>query len=355
MKKTVWLLIVGFVTMLAWSAFGVALAAPAAPATKPVMYFWGEGCPACKEAAPIIERMVARGIVVEKHEIYSNKKNMDNLAMLYKTQGVPESQWAVPVAFHDGKAFIGISRLEELEQSLPSQPTSAGANKIGAGDLAGIMGAALADSVNPCAILVLVMLLTFTSINQESSKRLIWTAAAFIISVFVTYMLVGIGIVKAMTFLGVSDALRTVIGLIAVVVGLLNIKDWFAYRAGGFAIEIPRAWRPVLYKMIRKATSPLAAAAMGIFATLVELPCTGGPYFFALGLMSKLGMTPAFFGYLALYNFVFVSPLLVISVLVYLGKLTLETATDWQAENSRRLHLVAGLLMLAAGIAVFAL
>ena len=50
---------------------------------------------------------------------------------------------------------------------------------------------------------------------------------------------------------------------------------------------------------------------------------------------------------------IFVLPLIVIFMLVYLGKLTLETATDWQAQYSRRLHLAAGLLMLAAGVTVW--
>ena len=63
-------------------------------------------------------------------------------------------------------------------------------------------------------------------------------------------------------------------------------------------------------------------------------------------------MTPAFFAYLILYNLIFVSPLILIAALVYMGKLTVEKASDWQAKNAQRLHLVAGLLMLAAGIGV---
>lgn len=68
--------------------------------------------------------------------------------------------------------------------------------------------------------------------------------------------------------------------------------------------------------------------------------------------MAKWGMTPAFFAYLIVYNLIFVSPLVVIAVLVYLGKMTVEKASDWQAKNVKRLHLAAGLLMLAAGIGV---
>ena len=86
--------------------------------------------------------------------------------------------------------------------------------------------------------------------------------------------------------------------------------------------------------------------------TLIELPCTGGPYFFALGILAKWGLTPQFFAFLFLYNLIFISPLIVIAILVYLGKLSVEKASDWQARNSKRLHLAAGVLMLVAGIAV---
>jgi len=49
--------------------------------------------------------------------------------------------------------------------------------------------------------------------------------------------------VKALTFLGVSDMVRDFVGVLAIVVGVLNLKDYFFYGSGGFAAEIPQAWR----------------------------------------------------------------------------------------------------------------
>ena len=319
---------------------------------KTVMYYWGNGCPACKQMEPNLARIIARGIPLEKYEVYENRQNMDRLAMSYKMHGVPEQEWSIPVAFYDGRMYMGVPRILELEKELEQVKVEGAAGTVGAADTLGIMGAALADSVNPCAILVLVILLSFVSLYHESRKRLILSAASFILSVFITYVLVGIGIVKALTFLGISEVVRNLIGVLAIVVGLLNIKDYLSHGAGGFAAEIPQAWRPFLYSLLRKATTPWAAFVMGGIVTLIELPCTGGPYFFALGILAKWGMTPTFFAYLFLYNLIFVSPLILIAGLVYAGKLTVEKASDWQAKNSQRLHLVAGVLMLAAGIAV---
>jgi thiol-disulfide isomerase/thioredoxin len=203
----------------------VSATAAAAPA-KTVMYFYGSTCPACKEVAPIIEMMIAKGIPLEKYEMYDNRENMDRLAMLFKLNGIPEHQWAVPVAFYNGQVYMGIPRILELEKELADSPGAA-AGSLSTPDIAGIMGAALADSVNPCAILVLVILLSFISLYHESRKRLIVSAASFIASVFITYVLVGIGIVKALTFLGITEIVRNGIGILAIVVGILNLKDFF--------------------------------------------------------------------------------------------------------------------------------
>ena len=350
--KKIWVLVLTGILCLGLAPQLTAQAAPA----KTVMYFYGNTCPACKEAAPIMERILAKGVAVEKYEVYDSRENADRMVMFFKMQGIPETEWAVPVAFYGGRMYMGIPQLQELEKEVVAAAEQGNAgltdSRSDTMGLLGIMGAALADSVNPCAILVLIILLSFVSLYHESGKRLIFSAASFIFSVFLTYILVGVGIVKALTFLGVSEWVRNFVGILAIVVGILNLKDFFAYGAGGFTAEIPQAWRPLLFSLLRKATTPWASFAMGSVVTLIELPCTGGPYFFALGILSKWGMTPAFFAYLILYNLIFVSPLVLIAVLVYMGKLTVEKASDWQAKNSRRLHLVAGLLMLAAGIGV---
>ena len=39
----------------------------AAPA-KTVMYFYGSTCPACKEVAPVIEKMIAKGTILRRQQ-----------------------------------------------------------------------------------------------------------------------------------------------------------------------------------------------------------------------------------------------------------------------------------------------
>jgi cytochrome c biogenesis protein CcdA len=136
------------------------------------------------------------------------------------------------------------------------------------------------------------------------------------------------------------------------VIGLFNIKDYFWYGGGGFVMEIPRRWRPSLKKLLGKVTSPLGAFLMGFVVCLFELPCTGGPYLFVLGLLAEKATRLYAIPILLLYNLFFILPLLLITLMVYVGFTNVEKATEWKERNVRKLHLVAGLIMLGLGLVV---
>ena len=85
---------------------------------KPVLYFWGDGCPACKEVAPVIDKLIVGKIPLEKYEVYNDRGNMDRLAMLFKMNGVPEQDWAIPVAFHNSKMYMGVPNILALAKEL---------------------------------------------------------------------------------------------------------------------------------------------------------------------------------------------------------------------------------------------
>ncbi len=118
-------------------------------------------------------------------------------------------------------------------------------------------------------------------------------------------------------------------------------------------MEIPRSWRPMMQKLLLKVGSPVGAFVMGLAVTAFELPCTGGPYFFVLGLLSQQLSLVQILPLLLYYNLIFVSPLILLTILIYLGYATVERAIDWKERNLRLLHLVAGLLMLGLGVWVF--
>ncbi len=223
--------------------------------------------------------------------------------------------------------------------------------------LAKITTLALADSVNPCAIAVLAMVLVAILIqNPERRKKVLYAGLAFVSSVLIGYLFYGVIIIQFFrTFAQVlrehAEIIYDSLAILAMVIGALNIKDFFMYRKGGIATEMPIFLRPKVNKIIQGITSPAGAFIIGFLVTLFLLPCTIGPYIIASGLLAELGTLKAL-PWLIYYNLIFVLPMLIITFLVYFGFSKVEDISGWKDRNIRILHLIAGILLFAVGIAL---
>jgi cytochrome c biogenesis protein CcdA len=220
-----------------------------------------------------------------------------------------------------------------------------------------ILGLALADSVNPCAISVLLlMLIAITTYNPKDRKQILYSAGAFIAAVILMYMIYGLLIITAFQFLQsitvIKESLYKGLGIVAFILGALEIKDFIKYKPGGVATEMPMLLRPKVQKVISKITSPLGAFGLGLFVTLFLLPCTIGPYVILGGMLSTLDYLKAS-PYLLIYNLIFVLPMIVISLVVFFGTKQIEDISDWKDKNVRLMHLVSGTLMGLLGVVMF--
>jgi cytochrome c biogenesis protein CcdA len=218
----------------------------------------------------------------------------------------------------------------------------------------------LADSVNPCALSILALvLISIVTYNPGSRKDIFLAGFAFILSVLVMYFIYGILIVKAFEvvnsitvirqFLYGNLGLNFILGIGAIILGLLGLKDFFSYKPGSVGTEMPMFLRPKVSKLISKVTSPWAAFSIGLFVTLFLLPCTIGPYVILGGLLVDGGIGKALLP-LLLYDLVFVLPMIAVVLVVYIGSKKAEQVKDWRDQNVRYMHLVAGVLMLVIGV-----
>jgi cytochrome c biogenesis protein CcdA len=240
-----------------------------------------------------------------------------------------------------------IEYCEEEEENVCPEPVS----------LTKILGLALADSVNPCAISVLLlMLIAITTYNPKDRKQILYSAGAFIAAVVVMYMIYGLLIITAFQFLQsitvIKEFLYKGLGIIAFILGLLEIKDFIKYKPGSVGTEMPLFLRPKVQNIISKITSPIGAFGLGLFVTLFLLPCTIGPYVILGGMLSTLDYLKAS-PYLLLYNLIFVLPMIVISLIVFFGTKQIKDISDWKDKNVRIMHLVSGILMCILGIVMF--
>jgi len=212
--------------------------------------------------------------------------------------------------------------------------------------------AAIVDSINPCAIAVLVILLTGL-LAVKNRQVILRTGLMFVVGLFLAYYLIGLGLLGAIHLTGLASILHKLVAIIAIVIGLFNIKDYFCYGGMGFVTEIPRSWRPRIKALLSGIVTPWTAFLAGVLVTFFELPCTGGPYLFTLGLLSKGFSWWEVAGILGYYNLLFILPLIIILSLVYWGYATAVRTGEWKDKNIRLLHLVAGVIMLGLGIWLF--
>src|SRR3989344_7583794 len=190
-----------------------------------------------------------------------------------------------------------------------------------------VIAAALADSINPCVIGVLVFLIAFMLRVFKSPRRMLLFGLLYTFVVYATYLLLGFGILKVALNVGLASAFYWVAALVAIIAGFLEIKDFFWYGKGLTLQIIPggadRLKHYVQYLETAEQKHPLLLVAttmfLGVFVVMIELPCTGAPYLAILGLLSA-GEFAAAVPLLLLYNLIFVLPLLVIIGLAYGGR-----------------------------------
>jgi cytochrome c biogenesis protein CcdA len=135
------------------------------------------------------------------------------------------------------------------------------------------------------------------------------------------------------------------------ILGALNIKDFFFYKKGSFATEMPIFLRPRVKRAIEKVTSTGGAFIIGFFVTLFLLPCTIGPYIVASGLISGLTFVKTI-PWILYYNLIFLIPMIIIVLLVYFGFTRVEDVSGWKEKNIRKLHLIAGILLFLVGLSL---
>lgn len=211
---------------------------------------------------------------------------------------------------------------------------------------------ALVDSINPCAIGVLILLISVMLATKQSRSRMFWLSSFYIGTVGLIYFLAGLSLMQFLHSipLVVVMILSIIAALILVAGGIIEIKDFFWYGKG-ISLHIPARAVKTIHKMSRKV-SLFGIIFLGIFVAAVELPCTGGPYLAITLLLSQsFDMTAVLL--LALYNLVFILPLIAIVGIVLLGG-KIYNIKRWKMKYRKYMRLAVGIvLILLAWLLIF--
>lgn len=209
-----------------------------------------------------------------------------------------------------------------------------------------VLSAAI-DSINPCAIGVLILMVSVVLGGKGSMRKLLKLGGLYILAIFTTYLAAGLGLIYffANIPLFVAEYLSLIIGSIVIIAGLLEIKDFFWYGRG-FSLQIPHYFSQKIEKFSKNVTAP-GVILLGAFIAGVELPCTGAPYLAIITILS-LNFNFTALLLLILYNVIFVAPLVIILLLVALGT-KVEKLHAWKETNKGYMRFAIGLMLIGLG------
>ncbi len=208
-----------------------------------------------------------------------------------------------------------------------------------------------ADSINPCALFVLLFLLTLL-VHLKSKTRMAIVGGTFVFFSGLVYFMFMAAWFTLFTVLEEISIITPIAGALAIIIGAINIKDFFAFKKG-MSLSLSDDASSKLIKRMRgllnASSMPsmiFGAIVLAIAANSYELLCTVGlPMVYVKILTLRELSTASYYMYLILYNIIYVIPLLVM-VIIFTATLGARKLTEWQG---RVLKLLSGMMMVTLG------
>jgi glutaredoxin len=212
----------------------------------------------------------------------------------------------------------------------------------------------LLDGINPCALWVLLFIISLTIGTKDKKKMWLYGGTFIFASGFVYFLFLATWL-NFFLFIGYANIVRVLIGLLALGVGIYYLRDYIRNRKGGCKVMENEKRQKLFYRIkeiVLKKSLPMALLGIVILAfavNVVELLCSAGlPAVYT----KLLAMTPMptwqYYSYLLAYIFFF---LLTDIVVFAIAMVTLET-TGVKQKFANYSHLLGGILMLLIGIAM---
>ena len=209
-----------------------------------------------------------------------------------------------------------------------------------------------ADGINPCMFWVLIFLLTYL-VSIGSRKKVLYSGLIFAVTTFVLYSAIMYGMHKLIfstqAFLPYISTIKYIIWGLAIILWLIEIKDFFRYGKW-VSLAIPKWAKPTLEYVTKKGTY-MSAFILAVLSTFVELPCTIG---IPLAYVGAVGTKINIFTALGIYNFFFILPLIIIILGIYYWISAFKTKDGDLAinkvSNKKIMRLVAGIILITLWI-----
>ncbi|MBN1660455.1 MAG: hypothetical protein JXA93_18800 [Anaerolineae bacterium] len=352
------------------------------PGGEPIYlaYFEQAGCQECARTTYDLDVIKAQypQLVVEQFSI----EEPDNKALnewLSDKYGVPEEErLSTPMIFVGDDVLIGTEAILQPMLAAVSKYATTGAERTwedfdpeagreGILDrfrnfgVLTVLGAGLIDGLNPCAFATLVFFISYMAFTGRRGRDILIVGVTFALGVFLTYLLVGVGLLKLIQSLDFFTSLGRWVylltALLCTVLAMLTLRDYGRAREGKvteMTLKLPMSLRRQINKVIREGAQVQAFGAMafvtGFVVSLIELACTGQVYLPTIVyVLSQPDLAAQAFLYLVFYCLMFVLPLVVVFVLAYFGT-TSEQLGQFVNRHTALIKLATGVIFVGLAL-----
>lgn len=297
-----------------------------------IKLFYGEGCPHCaleKDFLKEIKLKYQEKILIEEYEIYYNQKNANIFSELIsnlkiETAGVPllliNEEYVLGYEGDDTTGVIIENKIkkilgtEEIEENKPNPVyLNIFSKKI---DLKSVslpiatILIAFVDGFNPCAMWILVFLITML-INMKDKKKLYILGTTFIFVSGLMYLVFLSAWFNFFKFVGYVYWIKVIIGIVAIISGIMHIKSGLFSK--GECKATNQNQRQKIIKKIKEVLnqkklflSLIGIVSLAVSVNLVEIVCSAGLPAVYTNLLSTIKLTTfEYYFYLLLYVLIF--------------------------------------------------
>lgn len=353
--------------------------------TVDLAYFYQKGCPKCDRANVLLKYMAKKYPQLNIKEIDLNTPDGKRLnETLSNRLNLPMEKRLIAPSIFIGNDYIPSgeiieSKVEALIQKYEKEETKS-VVAIEKGEIKKaeesmvkrfrslgiltIVSAGLLDGINPCAFATLIFFISYLTFVGRKRREILWVGLGFSGAVFVTYLLIGFGIlsfIQHFSFLPLFSRIVYILTIaFALVLGVLSLYDYIQLKRGRpseMKLQLPDFLKKRIHQTIREESKStryfLAAIAAGFIVSLLEFTCTGQVYLPTILFVTNIPSLRAnAISYLVLYNLMFIIPLLIIFGVVYWG-VTSEQLAFFLKKKASSIKLFTSLLFFAlAGILI---
>lgn len=348
---------------------------------KNILLFYSHNCKVCikveNEVLPEIKAKYKDKVYWEEIDT-ADSEGLQKLISITTSYGMKRS--LVPSILVGETLLVGEGPIKErldieIEAFLKKSPINLNFLKVDLLDIyknfsvLAIMGSGLIDGINPCAFAVIVFFISFLSVYGYKKREVICVGTAYCLAVFITYVLIGLGFFnlfyKLSSIYFFNKVLYYFIAGFCFFMALLALYDFILFKKTGNSddavLQLPKFLKKrinlVIGSRLRKKKKGMwglliSSFVIGFLVSLLESVCTGQVYlptivFILKNTDLKLKAT----GYLLLYNFMFILPLIFIFLLSILG-VSSAKFNDFLKKNVGRIKFLMVLLFFGLGLLI---